>query len=460
MANNSVLDSLSDEELQAIANGNMDSLSNDTLYKLAGGSEKSVAPISNITSENKFHISGLPGMAINSGMQGTQNLPSPSQSNNPMAMVEKLQQILKGQNVSPIDRSVSGAVGGIPSLISGAKNIENTLPVVMGAFGSVGGTQVGHPNLGFGIGTGTGELLKQSIQKLKGNRTDISPEDVLIVGSVAAAGSKILDTALKSAGLTMKLIPEETRAAFFDKALQAVNVGYQQLGRNFRTAVNQLIENNPTKRVDLSGVMEQVSKQFHGIDETLIPQLKTAVGRSSALTKAVENPSEAANLTLHEAQELKNAITSTTNTIIKKAVKGKTTPNERVLFEILDSIDEKITEAFPKMSDVRRAYSEGKKAFEMARPLVEPGRTVETSIFSQPKGLMGVGGTPFMGSTQGKLAAKKIMGMTEPGAKMFKAAKLAHDINRVADFIGRVGEFTVGGTAIGVANKLLNREKD
>ena len=98
------------------------------------------------------------------------------------------------------------------------------------------------------------------------------------------------------------------------------------------------------------------------------------------------------------------------------------------------------------MIEVKKVYNEGKKAFDLARPMVEPGSAVEKAIFSQPRGLFGAGGTPFMGSVQGKLAFKEIVSKTKSGEKMFKAAMLAHKINRAADFIGRMGQIGVGYT--------------
>jgi len=281
-----------------------------------------------------------------------------------------------------------------------------------------------------------------------------------LTGAAAMAGAKAFDLTLKSVGLSTKLIPEKTRAAFFDKANQAVEVGYKAVKSNFRNAINQLVEKYPDKSVSFTGVMARIGNMFEKIDDTLIPQLKTALARSPKLAKAVDDPMSVDKLTLREAQDLKNAITSTTNVVTNRATKGKATPNDTVLFELLDEIDDKITQAFPQMSEVRKAYSEGKKAYEMARPLVQPGTAVESSIMSKPQGFFGMSGTQFMSSTQERLAAKKIMSMTEPGKKMFEAAKLAHNLNRAADTIGRFSEVLGGGTLVGIAGKKLFGKKN
>lgn len=324
---------------------------------------------------------------------------------------------------------------------------EDAAPAVGSVLGAILGTHIGHPNLGSGAGAASGEMLKQVIKKgVRGDGSNISVSDALIVGGGVAAGGKVLETAIKGAGLSTTLIPERARAKFFDKTLQAVNLGKKTLSRNWNTAVNKLVEENPETRINLSGVMTDLSHQIKNWgDDSLIPQLRAAVKHSPKLSQAVDAPGKAINLTLKEAQDLKNAITSTTNSITRAAVKGKTTPNERVVFDILDQIDDKITEQFPKMVDIRAVYKAGKGAFDMARPLVEPGKAIESSVFSQPKGLFGAGGTPFMGSTQGKLAFKDITSLTTPGKKMYESALLAHNLNRAADFVGRMGQIAVGG---------------
>lgn len=343
-------------------------------------------------------------------------------------------------------------VGNMASIAMSASGMpeENAAPFVMGAAGAYAGSKLGKPNIGAGIGASAGEMIRQSAQKLRGSGDDIDVGDAVLIGGATAIGGKVLDTALRSVGLTAKLIPEKSRAKFFDKALQAVNIGDKALSRNWNKMVSNIVEKFPNETVNLSGPMTELAHQVKNFgDDSLIPQLKTAVKNSPKLLDVVDSPGKAVSLTLKEAQELKNAITSTTNAIIKKAVKGKTTPNERVVFKILDDIDWQMTKKFPDMIEVRRVYQQGKKAFDLARPLVEPGPAVEKAIFSQPRGLFGAGGTPFMGSTQGKLAFKEILSKTKPGEKMFKAAKLAHDINKAADFVGRMVQIGVGYTLIG-----------
>jgi len=61
-----------------------------------------------------------------------------------------------------------------------------------------------------------------------------------------------------------------------------------------------------------------------GLDDAIIPQLRSALQKNPKLLKAVENPKLANDLTLLEAQDLKNAITSSSQTVIRRAIKGNT----------------------------------------------------------------------------------------------------------------------------------------
>lgn len=390
---------------------------------------------------------------------------APNKELSPNDLFQRIRSNLVSKATEPIGgvgQRIIGAVanpaGNIPSIALSAAGVpeENIYEAVLGGVGGVIGARIGKPNLGAGIGAGAGNLLKQTAQKLRGNGEDIDIGDAVLVGGAVAAGGKFLDTALKTVGLTANLIPERARAKFFDKALQAVSVGDKALKRNWNKMVNTLVDKFPNTRVDLTSALKDMKDQFNQIDETLLPQLKTAVRNNKTLSEMVAGTRKVSELTLKEAQEFKNAITSTTNTVIKKAIAGKTTPNERVLFQILDKIDDSMVRSFPDMLEVKRVYNKGRVAFERARPLVEPGTAVENAIFSRPSGFFGVGGTPFMGSTHGKLAFKDITSKTKPGEKMFKMAKLAHDVNRAADFVGRMSQIGVGYT---VVNKLFGRGK-
>ena len=365
---------------------------------------------------------------------------------------------LKGRALGSLLNPAGSLQTLLPSVALSAAGIpeEDIAPFASGTAGALIGGRLGKPNLGLGIGVAAGNTFQQAAKKLRGTGDDISVQDALIIGGVAAAGGKVFEGAFRAAGVATRIIPERARAKLFDKALQAVNVGRKQLSRNWNSAVTKLIKDNPDKRVNLKPAIEKLNSIVGEFpEENLVPQLNTAVKRSPRLQAAIKDPDKAIGLTLKEAQELKNAVTSTTNAITRKATKKKTTPNERVVFDVLDSFDDSITQAFPKMAQVRQAYRQGIKEFELARPLVEPGSSVETSIFSRPQGLFGFGGTPFMKSTQGRLAFQDIVSRTEAGAKLFGVLKTAHNLNKAADAVGRLAQISVGGAVI---SKLLGRD--
>ena len=55
--------------------------------------------------------------------------------------------------VTSTDRLTSLFIGGLVPAAGGAKDPEDTLPIVTGALGAIGGGVVGHPNLGLVLGS-------------------------------------------------------------------------------------------------------------------------------------------------------------------------------------------------------------------------------------------------------------------------------------------------------------------
>jgi len=377
------------------------------------------------------------------------------------ALVQQLEQPNQQEdqtflNTPAKERVISGMTGGIIPAVGGAKDAEKTAPAIGGILGGVVGARLGKPNVGAAAGAFGGKLYEDSVKKLFRDGDDFDVRDAIMVGGLYGLGGKAFDSALKGLGVSAKIIPEASREKFFQKALQAVNVGRQALSRNFGRSINELAKKYPERTVDLSGVASRLKNQFDVIDETIVPQLKTAVKNNPKLLAAIDDPALVVNLPLKDALEFKNAVTSATNSITNKAIKGKNTPNERVVFDIIDDIDDAITSKFKEMYEVRRIYAQGKRDFDLARPLVEPGKSVEANIFNKPTGAFGVGGSPFMGSVMGKRATQRVMGMTPAGEKMFKAAELAHKLNRAADSIYRMGLYAAGASG---ASMLLGKKK-
>lgn len=356
-------------------------------------------------------------------------------------------------NQSAMERVVAGSVGGITAMAAADKETEEALPFAMGTIGGVLGGMLGHPNLGVGVGTGIGDAEKQWIDKMKGQADTIDIGKSLLTGAGAGLLSKGGELIAKTAGQTFNLIPERARVAFYDKVKDATDLGYKALVRNYGRAVNNLVEQFPDKRIALNGTMERISSALEGVvddaGQAILPQIKRAVKNNPRLANVVDDPSKAIGLTLKEANDLKGAVSSTVKSLIKRVQKGGTaTPQERGIFEILNSFDSEITKSFPQMRQVNELYSAGKHAYDLARPQLNPGAPVEAAIMSKPTGLFGLGGSKFMGSTGGKLALKDIMSETKVGAKIYHAAELSHNLNRAADAVGRLAEIGAGGYAL------------
>jgi hypothetical protein len=358
-------------------------------------------------------------------------------------------------NQSAMERAVAGSVGGVTTMAAGERNAEEALPFVMGTIGGVLGAKVGHPNLGVGIGVGVGDAEKQFIDLLKGEAEKTNLESSFLKGAGAGLLGKATESVFKIGGMTFNLVPERARVAFYDKVRQGADLGYKALVRNYGRAVDKIVRENPNTRIALNETMEQIGKAVEGVvddaGQPILPQIKRAVSNNPRLKDVVEDPSKAIGLTLKEAQELKSAISSTVKPLIKRVQKGGTaTPQERNIFEILNSFDKNITKAFPQMRQVNEIYHTGKDAYNLARPLLERGKAVESSLMSKPEGLFGLGGTKFMGSTGGKLALKDTLGRIGPtGEKLYKAAELSHNLNRAADAVGRIAEIEAGRRILG-----------
>lgn len=141
--------------------------------------------------------------------------------------------------VSAKDRLSALVTGGITPMVGGAKNSEDVLPMLNGLLGGIAGAYLGKPNLGFGLGTALGEAEKQSFDKVFGDRKEIDINDILLKGGMAAASAKLFDIGLKTVGVSSKIIPEKARAKFFDKVLQAVEIGKDKLSSNFGKSIDR-----------------------------------------------------------------------------------------------------------------------------------------------------------------------------------------------------------------------------
>jgi hypothetical protein len=361
------------------------------------------------------------------------------------------------------EQALAFSIGGPLALLSGVRNTEEALPFVGGVLGGVGGSLVGHPHVGVGVGVGAGDLARQSINKLKGEGDDISASDAVTLGTLTALGGKAFDVALKSAGVTLGFIPDRAKAKIFDKTAQATNIARKQLSRIWDKSVTNLANKFPDQRVNLKPAFTRLQKQFNDIDEQMIPQIKAAIKKNKKLNDIVKfsgpddkvigfAPDKTIGVTLKEANEFRATINAAIKPITKRALRGETLPTERVAFEILDEFDDAITGSFKEMSLIKRTYREGRKAFEMVRPLVQPGEAIEKTVLSQPRGLFGLEGTPFFRSQQGRVAAQKLLSNTEAGANLFSALKFMHVGNRAVDAIARLTAIKVGSKVIGIGD--------
>lgn len=352
-------------------------------------------------------------------------------------------------NQEPMERIIAGASAGPMAVAAGQANMEDALPSVIGVAGGVLGGMLGHPNVGAGAGYGIGDVGKQLLDKAKGETDNVNVQSSFLKGAGAGLASKGVESILKIGGQSLNLIPEVKRVAYYDQVKKAADLGYKKLVSNYGKAVNRIVAENPSQRVALNETVSKISSALEGVvddaGQPILPQIARAVKNNPRLKDVINNPEKAIGLTLKEANDLKSAISSTVKPLIKRVQKGGTaTPQERGIFEILSSFDKTITKAFPQMREVNEIYRTGKDAYNLARPMLEPGKPIENAIMSSPQGLFGLGGSKFMGSTGGKLALKEITSKTRVGEKLYNSALLSHNLNRAADAIGRWAEIGAG----------------
>lgn len=348
-------------------------------------------------------------------------------------------------NQAPAERVVAGAVAGPMAMVAAQNDMEDAVPSALGVAGGYLGAMLGHPNVGAGFGYGVGDVGKQLIEKAKGETDSVNVGSSFLKGAGAGLLSKGVESILKIGGQSLNLIPEAKRVAFYNQVARAADVGHKKLVSNYGKAVEKITAENPTVRVNAREAVEKVRDVANGVSQDIIPQIKTALKRNPRLKNVIDNPDEAIGLTLKESMELLQTIKGTSKSIIDRVSGGKSAlPSERGLFDVLDTFQSSIVKAFPQMRGINEIYKAGKDAYKLARPLLNPGSTVESSIMSSPQGLFGLGGSKFMQSTGGKLALKDIASQTKAGEKLYNSALLSHNLNRAADAVGRWAEIGAG----------------
>jgi len=283
-------------------------------------------------------------------------------------------------------------------LIEGARNLTRQRPGVAetmsAAAGGVLGSRVGGTPgsiIGTGLGGGIGRLATRGREFLAGEgrgATMTPPEAGQEFRDVAGT-----DTLLAALGIPLskgavgfaKTIgrgaePAVTRIA--GRVRESFTAARESLGKQFGEQLDQLVKKFPDRHVSLIEPIQKIKLALKRPD--LFPQLRKDVHQAirqqnrPILMRLLKYPHEAADLTLREAQDVKNALTAVKRLRSKS---GRFAADfEQGDFDLLDLINDTrqaMLEAFPdELPQVNAQFARGIQAFHTLRNRFKVGSLV------------------------------------------------------------------------------------
>ena len=172
---------------------------------------------------------------------------------------------------------------------------------------------------------------------------------------------------------------QTVRKTFFDVK--------RQVGDEFEKGIAMLSKAHPEKKIDLSAEVQYLKD---AIDDTvnnpgLGSQIKSTIRsirnpeKAKIIQGMIENPMNAQDLTLVQAQEIKNMIQQAP-AIATKLKQGKFAdwkPGDLELLDLIDDIKLAQSEVFPEMAQVRQPYAEFMTNYKNVKNMFKPGRLIE-----------------------------------------------------------------------------------
>jgi len=157
----------------------------------------------------------------------------------------------------------------------------------------------------------------------------------------------------------------------------------RKVGDEFEKGITTLSKANPEKRIDLSAEVQYLKD---AIDDTvnnpgLGSQVKSTIRsirnpeKAKVIQGMIENPMNAKDLTLAQAQEIKNMIQQAP-AIATKLKQGKFAdwkPGDLELLDLIDDIKLAQSEVFPEMAQVRKPYAEFMNNYKNVKNMFKPG---------------------------------------------------------------------------------------
>lgn len=176
-----------------------------------------------------------------------------------------------------------------------------------------------------------------------------------LIGGVLGGG---LGAAVRGLSTTKNLI---FQTKFADKVIQEYNHVMNQASIKFGDAINRLGQLFPKQRVDLS---KAVTAAKETLDDS--PGLRTTIKRFPKLKEIFDSPNKAKNLTLKEAQEIKNSI---------KYVKAPR-PEDLPINDLKNAMTKAQIDAFPQFKDQLSEYTRIAKDYDLLNNMVKDGKII------------------------------------------------------------------------------------
>ena len=329
------------------------------------------------------------------------------------------------------ERAMSGVLGGIPAMVGGATNVEDTAPMTGQAIGGYLGDIVNPVVGGIGgtVGATTGQAIKQGVKGIRGYKPNLG--EIPLEAARTAVGETV------GRAIPRVLFPNQ----FGGKARQLA-------GEEVGNIAKQVQENAPFIRISKKDIQEQLGKSLEDAPFESGPQRSQVIKVKNRL-ESLGSP-----LTFDEARQLEQELGRRAKfaqgaTEEGPFQKGPPAPlANQALKEARSRVSAKVDEAaflagFPEFETASKKYSNLMKKYPEKKLM---------AMYGQPgiwgRGAAGAGALAIEGKTRGKNPEANAMAAVLGWYALPPRYRTAMFRNVVDKPIGRsVGRaLTLGGT--------------
>jgi len=168
----------------------------------------------------------------------------------------------------------------------------------------------------------------------------VNPEDRITNAALSGVLSVGGGAVAKGVGNIRKYVMNSV--PFLRKVQGAFQKSADIATQKFGDALKHLETIHPTSRVNLTPVVKELDNLFYNTKDPKVTELAL---RSPLLKKLLLDPTQASNLTLTEAQEIKNQLT-----------RESATATDLAIYRFMDSIDSAMEKGYPDIKGVRADY--------------------------------------------------------------------------------------------------------